>query len=70
MTETEILSAIKKLHGTSDGIPGYVVKGRLDILVKHLGIIFNPSISSATFPEMWKRSKECHVFKGKKLVNN
>lgn len=55
-----------------DLIPPYVLKGCVDIISVPLKILFNLSVSTNVFPEKWKVSRVCPVFKSgdKKLFNN
>lgn len=56
----EITEAIKKLKpkfsSGADGIPSFIIKGCSELFVPILKHIFNLSLSSRTFPSLWKRS--------------
>lgn len=66
-TEADTLKALKKMKPKlitgPDGIPAFLVKDCANILAVPLSIIFNLSIETSTFPEIWKTSKICPVYK-------
>nr|CAI5870437.1 unnamed protein product [Callosobruchus analis] len=67
ITEKEIISASKKLKNklTSgpDNIPSLLVKDCIYVFAKPLLSIFNLSVTTNTFPDTWKLSRVCPVFK-------
>lgn len=66
-TENEVLLALKKLKGNRaigpDGLPGYIVKGCSELLLKPLLYIFNLSLKTSTYPTDWRISKVIPTFK-------
>ena len=67
LTPGDIELACKKLKAkpTSgpDGIPSFIVKDCAAAFAKHLTIIFNLCIRNCLFPDLWKQSKICPIFK-------
>lgn len=72
----EVLKALKTLkpkHSKGpDGIPAYIVRDCAYAFVKPLTTIFNLSLHTGTFPNDWKKSRVCPVFKkgSKNCVEN
>lgn len=75
-TESDVMSAIslmKNSHSIGpDFVPIFFIKGCAEFLKTPLCHIFNLAISTSTFPEVWKTSKICPIFKNgsKKLIEN
>ena len=46
-----------------DGVPSYLYKGMIGFLAEPLRVLFNLSLKTNTFPEIWKEAKICPVFK-------
>ena len=67
LTEEEIISATKKLKNkmTSghDKIPSFFVKDCAYALVQPLLTIYNLSLKTAVFPDCWKLTRLCPIFK-------
>nr|CAH7718732.1 unnamed protein product [Callosobruchus chinensis] len=67
ITEDEILAASSRLKNkfTSgpDRIPSFFVRDCINVLVKPLAKLFNLSVSTCTFPDIWKLSKVCPILK-------
>lgn len=67
ITEKDILEAIKKLKPKKsvgpDNIPPYIFKGCAELLLEPLKIIFNLIIKTRTYPDLWKQTKICPIFK-------
>lgn len=67
--EIEIYTAIKFLNNTKsagpNNLPTYILKGctYLYLLIYPLKVIFNLSIQTGTFPNKWKNTKVCPLFK-------
>lgn len=65
--EADILKALKKLKNKEtagfDKIPSFLLRDCAQVLSKPLHYIFNLSIQSNTFPDIWKKAKVCPVFK-------
>jgi hypothetical protein len=62
-----VSKAIKRLRPSKcvglDGIPSLVIKGGSDIFTPLLTYIFNLSLTSVTFPSLWKQTAVVPVFK-------
>lgn len=71
ISEDDIQKAIKKLKPKKsvgpDKIPPYIFKGCAELLLEPLMIIFNLIITSCTYPDAWKLTKVCPVFKSGNL---
>ena len=67
LTENEIICASKKLKNkmTSghDKIPSFLVRDCIYAFVQPLLIIFNLSLKTATFPDCWKLTRLCPIYK-------
>lgn len=67
ITPSDIYKAIMNLPNKFstglDGIPTFIVKGCLDLLLPVLEYIFNLSFRSKTFPDLWKKSLVVPVYK-------
>lgn len=67
ITEEDVLKALKKFKNKlttgPDGIPAFLLKDCAVIFALPLSIIFNLSLQTATFPQIWSTSKICPVFK-------
>ena len=64
--DKEILETANKIKSNSigpDGIPGYIFRGCINELLTPLKIIFNISLTTGTFPKIWKMSRICPIFK-------
>lgn len=46
-----------------DNIPSFVIKGMIGFLAEPLRFLFNLSLKTNTFPQVWKEAKICPVFK-------
>lgn len=68
ITEEDVLLAIKKIKSNMcaglDKVPAFLIKDAKYIFVKPLLQIFNKCLSQCTFPELWKQSRICPIFKG------
>lgn len=68
ITEAEILLAGKRLKNNMtsgpDGIPSFLVKDCLRILIQPLQTILNSILKASVFPEVWKIAKVCPIHKG------
>jgi hypothetical protein len=74
ISAAEVSKAIKRLRPSKcvglDGIPSFIIKGCSDVfipLLTHIRV-FNLSVTSATFPTLWKQTALVPVFKKKKKV--
>jgi hypothetical protein len=70
ISAAEVSRAIKRLRPTCvglDGIPSFTIKGCSDVFTPLSTHIFNLSVSSATFPSLWKQTA---VVPGSKKGNN
>lgn len=67
ITENDIIKAIRKLKNkmTSgpDQIPSFLVKDCAIIIAIPLCILFNLSLKTSQFPDMWKTAKVCPILK-------
>jgi hypothetical protein len=67
ISAAEVSRAIKRLRPSKcvglDGIPSFVIKGCSDVFTPLLTYIFNLSVTSATFPSLWKQTAVVPVFK-------
>jgi hypothetical protein len=67
VTEEQVLTAIRKLKPNMtqghDQIPAFLVRDCACVFVEPLAIIFNLILKSCQFPEKWKYSKICPVYK-------
>lgn len=65
--EVQVLQAIKKIKPKlttgPDGVPAFLIRDCAQIFSYPLMILFNLCLSSGTFPDMWKRSKLCPIYK-------
>ena len=62
----QLLKNIKINTATGcDELPAFLLKQLASSLAHNLTLIFNSSISSSTFPLVWKQSNICPVWKGK-----
>lgn len=63
----DILSALKKLKPKftkgPDDVPAFIVRDCAHAFVEPLCIIFNMSLKSGIFPDIWKKSRVCPVYK-------
>ena len=66
-SEEEVLMALKKikpkLTAGPDGIPAFLLKDCASIFAHPLKILFNLSLKCRYFPDIWKYSKVCPVYK-------
>lgn len=71
-----ILESINKIKSANtagnDEIPMFLVKDCRHIIVEPLSIIYNLSLKTCVFPNIWKKAKTCPIFKSgeKSLVLN
>ena len=67
ITENEVLAAINKLKSKTscgpDLIPSFIIKGCAEHLIGPLCYLFNLSIKCSVYPDLWKSSRVCPVFK-------
>jgi hypothetical protein len=67
ISAAEVSKAMKRLRPSKcfrlDGIPSLVIKGCSDIFTPLLTYIFNLSLTSVTFPSLWKQTAVASVFK-------
>jgi hypothetical protein len=67
ISAAEVSKAIKRLRPSKcvglDGIPSFIIKGCSDVFIPLLKHIFNLSVTSATFPTLWKETAVVPVFK-------
>lgn len=67
ITEEEVLNSLKKLKGKltagPDNIPSFILRDCCSIFAKPLAKIFNLCLCTSAFPDVWKLSKLCPVFK-------
>lgn len=67
ITERDVLNAFKKLKprftAGPDGLPAFFIKDCARILAAPLTHIFNISVKSSKFPDNWKISKVCPIYK-------
>ena len=67
VSESEVLKALKKIKPKftkgPDNIPAFIVKDCAHIFARPLTIIFNLSLKSQKFPDVWKFSRLCPVYK-------
>lgn len=67
LSEDNIYKALRKLKNKfttgPDGIPSFLVRDCANIFAKPLCILFNISLKSNTFPDLWKCSKIIPVYK-------
>lgn len=63
----DIITAVKKMKPKKsvgpDGIPSYIYKGCIEFLIAPLLKIFNLILKTKTYPDYWKYSKICPIFK-------
>ncbi|XP_030765285.1 uncharacterized protein LOC115889440 [Sitophilus oryzae] len=73
LDETDVLKAMKKLKDKltagPDEIPSFLIRDCASVLAEPLTFIFNVAIKTATFPECWKTSKICPIFKSENTNN-
>lgn len=66
-TEDDIIKAVKKLKPKMscgpDNIPSFIVKDTISVLARPLCKIFNLSLKRGVYPECWKVSKICPIYK-------
>lgn len=64
---SDIEDSVRKLKGSSspgiDLIPPFIIKANIASLIYPLLILFNLSLNTSIFPELWKKSKIIPVFK-------
>lgn len=67
LSENEVISATRKLKNKmtsgDDKVPSFLVRDCAYALVQPLLIIYNLSLKTATFPDCWKLSRLCPIFK-------
>jgi hypothetical protein len=67
ISAAEVSRAIKRLIPSKcvglDGIPSFIIKGCSDIFILLLTYIFNLSLTSVTFPSLWKQTAVVPGFK-------
>lgn len=73
ISDNEVLAAIKKLKSSksvgTDKIPSFIIKGCSSVLVPALTYLFNFSLSSSVFPELWKYALIVPIFKKGSRLN-
>ena len=66
-SEIEVLKSLKKIKPKltkgPDNIPAFIVKDCAAVFAGPLTTIFNLSLKTRTFPDVWKYSRLCPVFK-------
>ena len=66
-SEAEVCTALKrikpKLTAGPDGIPAFLLRDCASIFAYPLCIIFNLCLKNCSFPDIWKYSKVCPVYK-------
>lgn len=66
-SEEDVLKALKKMKPKltmgPDGIPAFLLKDCASIFAHPLKILFNLAIKCCSFPDIWKYSKVCPVYK-------
>jgi len=69
VTQYEVRRALLGVRRESatgpDGIPPFLVKEFADVISQNMSLIFNLSIQSMTFPDLWKRANVAAIWKGK-----
>ena len=76
ITEDEVYAAIKilkpKMTSGPDQIPAFIIRDCINVFVQPLTTIFNIIIKTCTFPEQWKISGICPVYKkgSKTMIEN
>lgn len=67
ITYMDVVLAIKKLKSSLtvgvDNVPSFIVKGCSDAFIYPLLILFNLSLKTSVFPDVWKQTKIIPVFK-------
>jgi hypothetical protein len=67
VTDADVRQAIRRLKPSKsvglDGIPGFIIKGGIGILVPLLKYIFNLSLSQQLFPSSWKQAAIVPILK-------
>lgn len=67
ISESDILTAVKRMKGNfvagPDNIPAFLIVDCIQCFLKPLCHLFNLIIKSCTYPERWKLSRVCPVFK-------
>jgi hypothetical protein len=70
VSNSDVINAIKRLRPSKsaglDNIPGFIIKGCIDIFVPILKHIFNLSLSEHCLPILWKQAAIIPVFKNGK----
>ncbi|XP_044761984.1 uncharacterized protein LOC123319186 [Coccinella septempunctata] len=74
-SESEVITALKRvkndLTSGNDGIPGLIIRDCASVLAAPLLTIFNRSLETSCFPEVWKICKVIPVHKkGNKSIQN
>ena len=67
ITETDVMDQLNLLDTTKaygpDGVPPKILKEAKNIICKPLSKLFNKSLQTHTFPEIWKRANVLPIFK-------
>jgi hypothetical protein len=73
VSDSDVRKATRRLRQSKsvglDGIPAFIIKGCLDVLIPVLKFIFNLSLSQCIFLTLWKqasfvpilKTKDCHI---------
>ena len=73
VTKSEIMKIIDRLHNKNshghDGLSNKLIKSIKTALCKPLCILFNTSLESGIFPELYKKSDVVPLFKSKNKIN-
>lgn len=73
ITQLEVTNALERMKNTKtaghDEIPSFVLRDCSQCLAVPLQFIFNKVLKSGTFPEQWKVTKICPVFKSGQINN-
>lgn len=67
VTEEDVLQAIKKIKPNMtvgpDSVPAFINKDCSHVFAKPLSTIFNIILKTSCFPDIWKRSRICPIYK-------
>ena len=76
LSDDEVLQALKflkpKFTSSHDNVPSFIIRDCAYALVRPLTVIFNLSLKTHCFPQLWKMARICPVFKSgdKGSINN
>lgn len=67
ISDNDIVDSIKQLKSSRsvgfDNVPSFIIKSCYEFFIYPLLIIFNISMQTCTFPDKWKISKVCPIYK-------